>query len=107
MVGAHVDSAIDEKYSFLSDEFFQLAVAVNASAAESPASIKKHLKDIKPNIPYASIRQIAFEVMCTVDDYLNTGYVARTKRATNRPSYTIIPTAQSMIVIPESPSAKN
>lgn len=79
--GAHIDPMIDANFSDFCQDY--------QGAEFGPDS--ENLSPAEANIVHASIRQIAFEVMSTLDDYLKSDWVMKTANGVTRKNVMILP----------------
>lgn len=75
--GSHVDPEIDADFMDFCQDFYGIEVAVNSDNHED-------LKPADTNIVNATIRQIAFELMATIDDHFGTSWVLKTNQENKR-----------------------
>lgn len=79
--GTHLDPDIEVKFDQLYKD----------SLGQEGATGNAKLQPVKPNIAYATVRQIAYEVMATFDDHLGTDLISKTQKKNERPSWFAMP----------------
>ncbi|HSH86901.1 MAG TPA: hypothetical protein VK958_06580 [Methylophilus sp.] len=92
--GAHVDPMIDIEFSDFCQDYHQISYGFgNIDNLED----RRNVEPVESNIVYASIRQIAFEVMATLDDHTGSNWVSESQPANFRPQWQPILTPFAII----------
>ena len=79
--GAHLDPDIEAKF----DDLFRDSMGMWGG------SDNIEFQSVKPNIAYATVRQIAYEIMATFDDNLGTNLIEKTHHQSERPPIFAMP----------------
>ncbi len=79
--GTHLDPDIEIKF----DDLYQDNLGTEAGTDSIP------FQKVKPNIAYATVRQIAYEVMATFDDHFGTDLIEKTQKSSDRPAWFAVP----------------
>lgn len=86
--GSHVDPEIDADFSDFCQDHHEVFAGLSNSEI-NPDELGNFFPNVEPletNIVHASIRQVAYEVMCTVDDFFGSEWAIKTGHQTERPS---------------------
>jgi len=87
--GAHVDPEIDANFSDFCQDYHQISYGFGD--INSLEELEKNSQPLEANIVYASIRQIAFEVMASIDDHTGSNWLGMTQPKNFRAPWQQIP----------------